>query len=303
LAQVQQQIKTVTFDKNVPITGADLDSLAQRVFTQSWLQQNVEGSLDRIFVWLNGPSGSMLSVPVDLTQPKASLSQGVDDLLTAKIPTLPVCPRTNTDNKICRTSTTTLATVKDMLKKNGIDLTSIEAQLPNTIDLANPVFPTIAVNSKTQTDNAQQSIHEKVQPILDKLDTAKEKYHQARQGYLAGLAVYALLMLGYIALNAAGWKRLAKWVGIAFLAISVLPLAISIASQQVVQKAIVPNLHFDESAPAGLATAASGVIRDLQHTIFSPILMISALLFIFGLAGIIGARFIPIAAAAQGKKS
>ncbi len=288
--QINQQIGNVKNGGDVPITAADLQALASRVITTAWLQQSVEESLDRIFAWFKSPDGTALSLPVDFTQPKAQLNQGIDDLLTSKIATLPECPKKGTSEKLCRTGNFGLPQFKEKLKENGFDLAALQTQLPDTIDLTHPVLPTIATD---KSSSPQPDVQQKVQPILDHLTKAKTTYHQVLKYYLYAVLAYGILVLGYVGLNIRGWRRLTRWLGILFLSIGVLPLAIGLASRPVVDSQIIPHINLDASVPAAIRVAVPNLIHDVQHALFTMIIIIGATLVLLGLGAVIGARWMP----------
>lgn len=155
--QVAKQIATIKLE-NLPITADDLQKLANRVFPASWLQTNVEGILDHAFFWFNAPNGTALSLPINLVTPKNALIPGVDALIASAIPRLPACTKQN-EGQLCQQPGFTVAQVKEMLKEQGIDLETVTSQLPNSIDLANPVLPSIQLGNqeKPQASDGQQS--------------------------------------------------------------------------------------------------------------------------------------------------
>lgn len=294
--QISQQIDKMAIDPNLGITNADLQSLVGKTFPAAWMQAQVEGTLDRAFTWFNAPPGPMLTLPIDLRGPKAELITGVDSILTSKISVLPECTKRSTAKELCRRANTGLADVKNILKENGFDLAAIETQLPDTLDLVHPVLPTINLSgstSSTATQDAQKSIDQQTQPIRDALTSAKKQYDLVLQGFVAAMAVYLLLVLGFIAINIKGWKRVVRWTGILLVSIFFLPLAMAYGSRIAVEDALLPSIHFDASVPKEMATIVPNLIRDFQHGLFDPILLVGGILFFLGLAGIIGAHWIP----------
>lgn len=313
---VAEQIGKVKLE-NVPIDGADLQALASRVLPAAWLQQNVEGTLDRLFAWFNGPDGTTLSLPIDVRGPKAELIPGVDALIAAALPRLPECTKLQKEGELCRMPNMTVEQLKDLLRQGGIDLAAITSQLPDSIDLINPVLPKIALGNQAegQSKNAQEaqekpaadtiqqvekppeengeSLQQKSQEIVEKLTTAKAIYHRGLQYWQYVLIAYAVLLLGFLAINSKGWHRLTRWTGILALSIGVLPLAISVASAWVMEKELLPKIVLN-NVPPEVQTAVPTLIRDTQHALFFPVLVLSAIFVILGLAAIIGAHWIPV---------
>ncbi len=323
--QLAQQIAKIKLE-GVPIDTTDLQELAAQVLSASWLQANVERTLDRAFAWFNSPSGTQLSLPIDLTDPKAALIPGIDTLITAAIPKLPECTRKN-EGELCRIPGMTTADLKASLQQQGIDLAAITNQLPDTIDLANPVLPKIQLGSNSQQINNQQTTNKERQPaeseeqksqseeqeiqtlqaqpeehnddskqsvqdVVKNLEQAKERYHMALRIWTSALIGYAVLVLLFLAINFKDWHRLTRWAGILFLSIGVLPLAISSASGWIMEHELLPKIML-ENVPPDVQTAVPSLIRDTQSALFGPVLIFSAVLLVLGLAGIIGARWVP----------
>lgn len=317
--QLSKQIATLKLE-NLPIATTDIQTLAQRVIPATWLQQSVETILDRSFGWFNGPLGTTLSVPIDLRGPKAAITPALDTLIASAIPRLPECPKKGVASELCRTPDVTVATVKDMLKTSGIDLTSVIAQLPDSLDLANPVLPSIKLGQDSKTtqqekaeDVAAQRNPQKQQEeaaagapkqeetlqqkarrhVVGQLTSAKEKYHQGLQYWADALIGYAVLLLLYFLVNMKGWKRITRWTGILFLTIGILPLAVSIATKQLMERLLLPGLHL-EKLPFEAQTAIPAAIRDAQSAIFFSILVISATTVVVGIGTLVAAHWIPI---------
>lgn len=329
--QASEQIGKMNFE-NLPINAADLQALIRRVLPASWLQQNIETILDRLFAWFNGPATMTLSIPIDLRGPKAELIPGVDALIQSAIPRLPECARNSATDELCRTPNMTVAQVKDVLKLGGIDLATVTSQLPDSFDLANPVLPEIKLGNNDQSSGQQQSSQtntqqnnkgvtkqdqkkideqqkragqasaDSVQPkktfqqqaseTVDKLTAIKSQFHRWLRIWLYALIGYATVILGYLAINFKGWKRLTRWAGILLLTIGALPLVIGIASFIVLEKYGIPNIHFNADTPVDVTTAAIAAIRDVQHAMFFPILITGGALVVLGLGGVIGAHWI-----------
>lgn len=326
--QIAEQIGKIDL-ADAPIATTDLQALARRIFPASWLRQNVESTVNGAFAWFNGQPGTTLSLPVDLRGPKAELIPGVDALIQSAIPRLPVCTRATPADELCRDSKTTVADIKDTLKQGGIDLDTVTTQLPDSIDLADPVLPDIKLgndeekeasadtkDAATSTDTKKlddkKKTEEQKQPDEQKkddqqepklsleeqsvktrktLEDAKARYHDVLRYWTYVLIGYAVLILGFIAINIKGWRRLTRWIGILMVTIGTLPLAIGIASK-IIMDELLPGVNI-ENLPAGVQTAILDTIRDVQHTLFSPILIAGAAMVILGIGAIVGARFIP----------
>lgn len=329
--QLASQIANLRLD-NLPVNTADLQALVRRVLPAAWLRQNIENLLDRTFAWFKGPADLALTLPVDLRGPKAELIPGIESLIESAIPRLAVCTRQTPPGELCRTANMTVAQVKDMLKQGGIDLDTVTTQLPDTFDLANPVLPDIRLGqdsdssaqnqvkvkgvstvSKDQQNIDEQkkkdqqlldeqnkqnpeppkSFQDQVKEAVQKLTDVKDKYHQGLKWWTEALGGYLLLILMYLAVNIKGWRRFMRWFGILLLSIGILPLAVSIASKIVLKQYLLPLIHFNGTLSAEAQTAVPAAILDVQHALFFPILLVSAIMVGLGLAGIIGASFIP----------
>ncbi len=295
----------------MPVTAEELQHLAQRALPAAWLQQNVESTLDRAFAWLNGPEGTALALPINFAAPKAELAAGVDALLISTFPRLPVCAAGN-PGTLCRVQGMTVDALKDMLRQQGIDLHAIIGQLPDSFDLANPVLPAIALGDQHQQtaesgeltvekdEQAQdrlpagqeQTTEQSIQNVVKNLEQAKAQYHIGVRIWRSALVAYAVLILGFLVLNVRGWRRFLRWAGILAVTVSVLPLAMSIASKPILERAILPNLVLTQMPPE-VQAAIPVALRDVQHALFFPILIFSACLVALGVGAVIGAQFLP----------
>jgi hypothetical protein len=284
------------------------------------------------FSWFNGQPGTTLSLPIDLRGPKAELIPGVETLIQSAIPRLPVCTRATPADELCRDSKTTVASVKDTLKRGGVDLATVTTQLPDSIDLADPVLPDIKlgnqdeqttdtntkdasattdakkVDDKKTTDD-QKKQDDKQEPKLTlqeqsaktrkSLENAKARYHDVLRYWTYVLIGYAVLILGFIGINVKGWRRLTRWTGILAVTTCILPLAAGVIGERIVEDKVLPIVRFDDSVSRDIQTAVPAAIRDVAHALLYPIFIISAVLVILGIGAIIGARFIPKPAARQ----
>lgn len=301
--QASQQIAKMKFE-NLPINAADLQTLVSRVLPASWLQMNIEGTLDRAFAWFNGPSDATLALPIDLRGPKSELLPGVDALIAGAIPRLPACQRRQKEGELCRTPGMTVTQVKDSLKQGGIDLATVTTQLPDSIDLANPVLPTIKLGDAVQDNKSEDktSVPDQAKNIVAQLTDAKKTYHQVLGYWNDALIAFGVLVLGYLAINANGWRRITRWTGILTLTLGFLPLVVSVASKIVMERYLLPSMHFTSSVPVEVQTAVPAAIRDFQHALFSTTLLVSAVMVGFGIAAIVGAHFIPAREPVAAKK-
>lgn len=290
---LSQALLTIKLEQGVPVTGADLEHLATRVITPTWLQASVESVLDHAFAWFNGPPGMVLTVPIDFRQPKRELIAGIDALLTEKIPLLPECPKNSVSQEFCRTAGFDVAQAKNLLKQQGLDLALIEQQLPDTLDLANPILPTLALGPQPATQSDGLSLQSKLQPTLDRLQQAKTIYRQALRYLLDAWLVMAALILLFTLINRRSWRRLTRWLGIVVLSISLMPVAMSVVSRQLMEQQLLSSLRFDAKLPIEIQQAVPAVIRDVQQTVFQPLLVTGLILLVVGLVAVIGARFLP----------
>ncbi len=294
VSQLSQSILDVKLDPNLPLAGADLERLAARVITATWLQSSVESVIDRAFAWFNGPTGMVLSVPIDFRQPKRELISGIDDLLAETIPLLPECSKNVARDRFCRTAGFDVSQAKALLKQQGIDLAGIEGQLPDTIDLANPILPTLALDPAPAAEpSSSPALQQKIQPILDQLRQAKIIYRQAVRYLLYAWAITAALVLVYALVNRRSWRRLVRWLGILALSTGVWPLAMSVVSQQLMEQKLLPRLRPDANLPIYIQALIPAVIRDVQHVLFKPLLITGLIVVAVGLGAVIGAHFLP----------
>ncbi|MFH1171947.1 MAG: hypothetical protein V1778_05450 [bacterium] len=337
--QIAQQIAKLEIN-DLPIEASDIQILAKRVLPGSWFQQSVEGVLDHTYAWFNGSPEMVLSLPVDLRGPKAELTPALDVLIESAIPRMPECSRQSSPDTLCRTENMTVAQVKDVLKSGGVDLTSAIAQLPDTLDLANPVLPSLQLGTNdqasTQASSSQrdqsvtdaraksqdeqqkkdeqqkqeaqtstnppeqkQTFNQQMKGVVDQLTNAKQQYHRGLQYWMDALMTYGVLILLYLVINIKGWRRFTRWSGVLLLVIGILPLLISIASGIALEQVILPGLHVEGNLPKEVQAAIPASIRDVQHALFFPILVLSAALVVLGIGAIIGTHFIP---QPQGKK-
>ena len=124
------------------------------------------------------------------------------------------------------------------------------------------------------------------------MTSAKEKYHQGLRYWADALIGYAALILLYLVINIKGWKRLTRWTGILLFTIGILPLAISIATKQLMENLLSPGLHLG-NLPTEAQAAVPAAIRDVQSALFFSILIISGTLVVVGIGAVVGAHWIP----------
>lgn len=284
LEQIDTQIKTIEIDPGYPITTSDLTTLAHQVFTLDWLQSTTESIIDRFWTWLQAPRGTVLALPLDLRQPKASLSTNLDALLTTKLKELKPCPSTrlpNAEQGICQFAGMNLDQLKAALKQQGLDTDVIGTLLPDTLDLIHPDLS--AITGTTDGGSTQQTGE-----IQAHLDQAKVVYQQILAWYVAGWGAVALIAIAYLALNAwGGLHRIGRWFGILLITISVLPLSLSLLSRGLITATVEPNIQWSSTVTADTRIAALGALHDVQSAIFSPILIVSIIMLITGIVAVI----------------
>lgn len=291
--QIDQQIEKLQIDPQYPITQAEIKNLVHGVFTETWLRRNVEGSLDTFFTWLNGPSRKPLTIPIDVRQPKRQVITRVDALLAEKLPQLQPCPdkkRPPAEQGLCQFAGKSVAQVKEDLKHAGVDVASIPTLLPDTFDLVNPDVSMIT-GQKNSTD--QNSAEGKARQIKDRLSQAKAEYQRAIFLLNLSLIIYGLLIALYLAINfRRGWLGLTRWSGVLLVTLAILPLAVSVASDPILEQQLIPRIHFNPNTPVELKTLAPELVRDIRSAVFTPVLIMSLAAFTLGLSGIIGAHWI-----------
>lgn len=291
--QIDEQVRKLKIDPQYPITHEEIIDELHNIVTPAWLQQNIEGSIDHFSAWLNAPAGTGLSVPIDLRQPKTQLAISLDSILTDKLADLKSCPnrrQPKEEQGICQFSGLTLPQVKEQLAHAGIDLANIQTVLPDTLDLLNPDLSKL---TETPDDNNPKGASAKSAEIKLRMEQVKARYQQVMFLMKVAWVTYGLLVGLFLALNALrGWHRLARWGGALCLTIGFLPLAIGVASRPALEKYVISNVHFSPGLPAELPAVAVGAIRDVQHAVFTVILVAGAVLVGFGLGGIVGAHWI-----------
>jgi hypothetical protein len=293
VSQIDKQIGNVQLDPKYLVTHAELAALAHQVITPQWLRQTIEGNLGRLEEWLQSEPGTTLSIPIDLRQPKASLTDGVDALLTEKLPMLEPCPDRRIPKEeqgICQFAGLTLPELKEQLRQAGLNPDVIAGLLPDTLDLLNPDLSKITgVQPATPGDTTA----DKTQEIKKSLDLVKARYQQVIFLMNLSFGIFGLLVALYLALNAMhGWHRFTRWGGVLLLMIGLLPYALAVASSLAVEQALLPKLHIDAKVPAEVARLAPIAIRDVRKALFDPLLVFGAIGMVVGLGGIVGAHWI-----------
>lgn len=294
LHQIDSALMNVQLDAHLPLTNTDLENLTKRVVTPLWLQGSVEGVIDHSFAWLKSPLDIPLSLPIDLHEPKTALFSGIDTLIEEKIKNLPECSKSGQSAQLCKTPGLTPAHLKEMIKSGGIDLVKIKSQFPETFDLANPVLPVIAFGDTTAKEIAanQAALTQQVTEITGRANEAKTHYHDFLRYALFALAVYALIVLCYALLNSSSWYRFLQSTGILFTTIGILPTIVGALSTQIMERVLLPNLNLDPNLPSDVQNVIPLFIRDIEHALFSPILLTGILLLVVGFILIVSAHFV-----------
>ncbi len=240
------------------------------------------------------PRGAVLSLPLDLREPKQRLTAGVDGLLTAKLPQIQPCPdkrRPKEEQGVCQFAGLTLPQLKEKLAQVGLNPDLVGEYLPDTLDLLNPDFSKLVGKSAATNPNSAQA---KANEISDRFEQFKARYQQVVFLLNIALVIDGLLIALYLAVNAAdGWRRLARWGGVLMLSLGFLPLALAIASGPLIERQLLPRIHFDPTFPVQLTTMVPALIRDTRSSVFTPLLAVGAVSVGLGLAGIIGAHWLP----------
>jgi hypothetical protein len=292
-SRIDTEIQRIVIDPKYPITHAELAELAHSVLSEEWLQSTVEGTLDRVDDWLNSKPGTVLSIPIDLREPKQQLTAGIDTLLTTKLPQIEPCPNKRIPKQeqgICQFAGMTLPQLKEELGHQGLNPDLINELLPDTLDLLNPDLSKIVGPNDASDPN---SAAVKSQEIIERLDQAKARYQRVVFLLNLALVIYALLVLLFVALHAnRGWHHFTRWSGVLFLTIGVLPLALAVASGPVIERQVLPKLHFDAKTPVELTRAAPQLIRDTRSALLTPLLIVGGSLVVLGLTGIVGAHWV-----------
>ncbi len=292
--QIDRQVRKLVIDPQYPITHEEIIDELHRIVTPAWLQQNVERSIDNAAAWLNAPAGTALTLLVDLRQPKTQLAASLDSLLTEKLADLKPCPnrrQPKEEQGICQFAGMNVPQLKEQLAHAGIDLANIQTLLPDSLDLLNPDVSKIAGPADADDPNGAAA---KSSEIQSRAEQIKARYQQVMSLLKMAWLIFALFIVLFLALNAQrGWRRLARWTGVLFLTIGLLPLTIGILSKPALERYAIPKIHFASGVPPELPGMALGAIRDVQHAVFTMILAIGAVLVTLGLGGIIGAHWLP----------
>ncbi|MFH1236028.1 MAG: hypothetical protein V1685_03765, partial [Parcubacteria group bacterium] len=303
--------------EQLPITTEDISGLVHQVFTPAWLQENVEHTLDGIDAWLKAPAGTDPQVVVSLAEPKESLRTSVDALLTDKLATIEPCdPNIPEEERgLCNFAGTTLEQAKEELARDGINFDELITKLPDTFDLANPdlsqLIPTIGQTGEGEepaegqvdegSETEPQELDLQVDQIKDTMEQVKSYYQLADRMFWYAWILYGVLFALFIVMNATGgWRRAVRWTGTLFLCVGFLPLLIGLGSSYAVESAAIPNLHFSPDYPPAVADAIPDIVRSARAAVFTLPLTVGAVLFVLGLAGIIGGHWIPKAGGSRG---
>ncbi|MBI3956625.1 MAG: hypothetical protein HY340_01410 [Candidatus Kerfeldbacteria bacterium] len=294
LQQADLQIERINLDPQIPITHAEISSLAREIVTEQWLQQNAEGLIDAFASWLETPPGTPLVLPVELGEVRDRLASALDAFLTRKLPELKPCPNSRTakeEQGICRFAGLSVAQAKEQLAHAGLDINAFEKLIPDRIDLIRPDLT--AITGPADPSNPEGAV-QKSAKIEAQLEKAKSVYHQALQYFRYAWAGYGLLVALYLVLNGTGgWRRLVRWAGILLLSVSILPLAIAIASTPVMQQLLLPMIKLPDTFPVAVQSEMIAVVKDIRRAIFSPLFFTMIFLVASGLVGIIGAQWLP----------
>lgn len=297
-SQIDKQIARIVLDPQYPVTNAEIAALAHDVLAESWLRQNVEGLLDGMESWLGAPSGTTLRLPIDLSQPKQRFTAVLDAFLSEKLAQLQPCAdkrRSSEEQGICQFAGMTLGQLKEQLRHTGMNPDLISSLVPDTLDLVNPDLSSLfGKPDPTDTNSAQA----KAEEISRSLDQFKAHYQQVLSLHGLAVMIYGLLIALCIAINAPrGWRRLARWSGILLLSLGLLPLVMALASSPLIESLLLPKIRLDPKLPAELSSMVPALIWDTRTALFTPFLLIGASAVVLGLAGIIGAHWVPKPAA------
>lgn len=289
--EIGAQLRTLTFDSSLPLKGSDVEKLFQRVIAVEWMEQNFTSVLDATFAWFNEPLDMHLSLPVDLRSPKKEFVPVLDALIGEKISQLPQCNNTPGQG-FCRTTDLTVVSLKTMLQSQGVDPASLVAQLPDTMELTDPVLPPQLLGGADTALEKQKAIHEQVQSVLEQMQQVKIQYMRALRYYHYALLVFVVLILCFLALNAKNLHRFVAWTGILALATSILPLIAGIGSKPVIERVILPQLQFDPTISKEIVAVVPLLIGDLGQALFMPLLIAGIVLLVVGVAFLVWARSI-----------
>lgn len=298
-SQIDTQIEKIDLDPQYPVTHDEIAALAHDVLAESWLQQNIEGLLDGAEGWLRAPAGTSLRLLVDLSQPKQRLTSGLDAFLSSKLAQLQPCDkrRPKEEQGICQFAGMTLPEVKEQLGRMGMNPDLIAKLIPDTLDLLNPDLSSLFGQPDPADANSAQA---KASEITLGLNQFKERYQQVLSLHGLALMIYGLLIVFYLAINAPrGWRRLTRWGGVLLLSLGLFPLAMALASSPIIESLLLPKIRLDPTLPTELSSMVPALIWGTRSALFTSLLFVGASLVVLGLAGILGAHWIPKPASAK----
>lgn len=293
-SQIDTQIEKIALNPQYPVTHDEIAALAHDVISESWLRQNVEGVLDASESWLQAPVGTPLKLLIDLSQPKQRLTAGLETFLSEKLTQMKPCPekrRPKEEQGICQFAGMTLDQVKEQLGDMGMNPDLIAKLIPDTLDLLNPDLSSLFGKPDPTDANSAQA---KTDEIARRVSQFKAQYVQVLSLHGLALMIYGLFIMLYLAINAPrGWRRLTRWGGILLLSLGLFPLAMAVASSPLIESQLLPKIHLDPKLPTELSSMVPALIWGTRSALFTSLLFVGASLVVLGLAGIIGAHWIP----------
>jgi len=322
---VDDQINDIDLPEELPLTHEEISSLVHKTLTPQWLQTNVESVLDDFDTWLNAPQGQDISIVLNMAEPKTKLLDEIDILLDEKLKELNPCESDPVDGefKLCQFAGYTLDDLKAELAKNDFNPDDLVNKIPDEFDLTDPEFYSsftegsgdgeenteevkeeinsekiaddekIDVNKDQESKEDGEDIQAQIAEIKDNLEQVKIYYNFGIGFFDDAWTAYGILAVLFLAMNATrGWKRLVLWTGVLFLTIGIMPLMLGVGSG-IGQSIAEDSINIDSDISTQVTDLIPKLLTDLRQAIFTLPLVVGIVLVVLGLAGIIGAHWIP----------
>ncbi|HEU5005086.1 MAG TPA: hypothetical protein VFT49_03320 [Candidatus Saccharimonadales bacterium] len=265
LAQTQSISTSVG---NIPLNDPQIKSAAESSLTPTEVQGDADKIIDSIYAWLNGKTQTP-NFNISLAGPKDKLANNISLVIEQRAATLPTC------TSLSRISTDV---INASCLPPGVSplqiATQVKSQIANNQDYLGQSDVTA---SSVKSSNSNQSI------FSDQLRNLPNRYQHFKKApyYLAALVI--LLAIAIVMLSSTRGRGLRR-VGLALAVAGILTLAFGWGFDEVVKKAVVPNIKISNNVTQ---TEVRSVITDLTHPIdksfvvCGTVYLLLALVFIF----------------------
>lgn len=255
-------------DTTKTITSSDLEKLITEVVPTTWLQQNTEQTIDRAFFWINSPSHTPLSLPIDMIGPKKQVSTTFNSILEKKAQKVP-------------------------LKKLSKQLDVFVDQVPDSIDLFNPVLPDISSQSSSEAKiTTPLQTEELLKQKMIKAEEIKFQYQQIIHYYIITLIAFFSLLLFYFLLNMKNLRRSIASSGILFFATGFPVCTAAIIGRKIIESKILPQIPQSKEMTPELQKLIISIVGDIEASFFTNVLIVGMMLVLSGVLFLICSRFI-----------